>query len=286
MKQESLIKQKKVPGLSTECESDNFAVDVRYLVECVMPDEADVFECYLPRKEVRKDLLEDFETVTLPKTTDHKNLKTAFKWVKGPRQKRRMAVHLAGKCHPAKSGLAAAKKTGARTAGAKTHNAKVRPVGKPAASGWLGEGARLEVMGGECGIDKEGETKRRRRSTGGVLTATLPCGMLLDWVGIPRAESLTLVYMFLLQLSKDLSELNVVVRAVGYDNGCKLLAFAERLQVSYAPWTEKMAAEIAYILDRFHRRNHTWCLENRPSVDPANPDNAKFVEGKNTEACE
>ena len=27
-------------------------------------------------------------------------------------------------------------------------------------------------------------------------------------------------------------------------------------------------------------------MTNRPSVDPANPDNAKFVEGKNTEACE
>ena len=47
-----------------------------------------------------------------------------------------------------------------------------------------------------------------------------------------------------------------------------------------------MADSIAFILDRFHRRNHTWCLTHRPSVDPQNPINAKYVEGKNTEACE
>jgi hypothetical protein len=139
----------------------------------------------------------------------------------------------------------------------------------------------------DCGIDKEkGEAERRRRMTGGILTAVLPCGMLLDWMEIWRSESIPLVYIFVLQLCKDLKSLEIVVRAIGYDNACKLLAFAESVQDCKPPWTRQMANDIAHILDRFHRRNHTWCLNNRPSVDPLQPSNQQFVGQKNTPACE
>ena len=40
------------------------------------------------------------------------------------------------------------------------------------------------------------------------------------------------------------------------------------------------------VLDRFHRRNHMWCLEHMPEVDPQSACNEKFVAEKNTESCE
>lgn len=35
---------------------------------------------------------------------------------------------------------------------------------------------------GLCGVDKEGEKGRRRRTTGGILTCVLSCGLLVDWI--------------------------------------------------------------------------------------------------------
>ena len=80
--------------------------------------------------------------------------------------------------------------------------------------------------------------------------------------------------------------MGVVVNAIGYDNACQLKAFAERVRERMPPWTDSMADSVAFILDRFHSRNHARCLTHRPSVDPQNPINGQYLEGKNTAACE
>ena len=53
MKQEALITQNKVLAVSTVGDQNAGAMEVRYTVECVMPDEQEVFEYDLPRSEVK-----------------------------------------------------------------------------------------------------------------------------------------------------------------------------------------------------------------------------------------
>ena len=117
----------------------------------------------------------------------------------------------------------------------------------------------------ECGIDKEKKTLKRRRCTGGILTATLSCGQLVDWLELPRGEALDVVYTFVLDVIKELSARQVQVKCVGYDNACRLLAMAERCENLCSPWTNKVT-ECRIVLDRFHKGHHSWCLRHRPQA--------------------
>lgn len=137
-----------------------------------------------------------------------------------------------------------------------------------------------------CGVDKSGEAKHRRRCTGGIQTAVLTCGLLVDFMELWRGESLELVYLFLLRLFKELKDIGLDIHAIGYDNACKLLALARAKAHAAEPWSLDFVNHVIMVLDRFHRQNHTWCLENMPEVDPKDPRNEKFLAGKNTEACE
>ena len=72
---------------------------------------------------------------------------------------------------------------------------------------------------------------------------------------------------------------------VAYDNACKLSAMATSKAKASPPYTELLSAT-RFLLDRFHRDNHKWCLTHMPSVDPERPENKKLLENVNTEACE
>ena len=61
-----------------------------------------IFEAPLPRKEVRADLLAEFEKGALPKKRDHGNLRTQFRWLKSARMVRQAALKRAGPCKPAR----------------------------------------------------------------------------------------------------------------------------------------------------------------------------------------
>ena len=137
-----------------------------------------------------------------------------------------------------------------------------------------------------CGIDKVHEPQKKRRMTGGILTAVLQCGLLWDWAELARGETTESVYLFVLRLHKASAGLGVAIRVIGYDNACKLLAYARLKEAEHLPWTRSLVQEITFVLDRFHRDNHTWCLDAMPEVDPETPDNAKLLEARNTEACE
>ena len=95
-----------------------------------------------------------------------------------------------------------------------------------------------------------------------------------------------MVYLFALRLHKASKSLGAAIRVLGYDNACKLLSFARLKEGACLPWTRSLVAEVAFVLDRFHRANHTWCLERMPEVDPETPANAKLLDARNTEACE
>ena len=126
----------------------------------------------------------------------------------------------------------------------------------------------------------------KRRSTGGIVTAVLSCGLLADWIEVYRGESIELVYIFALRLHRSLQEMGTRVGAFGYDNACKLLSLARVVAGECKPWSESFVHLPKFVLDRFHRDNHTWCLNNMPEVDPLAPCNADLLESQNTEACE
>ena len=48
-------------------------------------------------------------------------------------------------------------------------------------SGWLSTVQTDVVKLGHCGVEKQRNTVKRRRCTGGILTAVLACGLLVDW---------------------------------------------------------------------------------------------------------
>ena len=78
----------------------------------------------------------------------------------------------------------------------------------------------------------------------------------------------------------------VTLQCIGYDNACKLLRMARERQNDCLPWSLEFVRDVAIVLDNFHRNNHTWCLKTSPEVDPQKESNERFVDGKNTVACE
>ena len=88
---------------------------------------------------------------------------------------------------------------------------------------------------------------------------------LFSGVGGARAEQSALAPA---STGQDGRELGFVIAALGYDNACKLLSLARVKETQYLPWTKSFVEEVRMVLDRFHRDNHTWCLNNMPEVDP------------------
>ena len=72
----------------------------------------------------------------------------------------------------------------------------------------------------------------------------------------------------------------------GYDNACKLLAYARKHKEARLPLTQEYIQQVSMFLDRFHKDNHTWCLTHMPEVNPENADIANLIQNRNTEACE
>ena len=118
------------------------------------------------------------------------------------------------------------------------------------------------------------------------MTCVLSCGLLVDWLEMWRGEQLELVYIFCLRVFRDLRVLGQVLLGFGYDNACKLLALARARRDQSPPLTAEFADSLAFILDNFHRQNHTWCLQHMPEVDPKTDENKALLGHKNTEACE
>ena len=251
--------QLSVLGTEEREDADGQGLEIMYVVQCKDPSDASqVVELLLPRQEVRKDLLLTFERGLLPQKTDHRNKKAAK--AKGSRQKARWLRKNDASC----SSILAPKKARVKK--------KPRLPAKP---------AKLEPT--ECTVDKD--THRRRRTTGGILTCVLSCGLLADFIEMWRGEQMEFVYVFLLQFLKDMQTRGVSISCVAYDNACKLWKTVQEKKDSRPPWSTNFS-QIGLVLDHFHKRNHTWCLKNLPQTNPDTPQNAALLKNKNTEACE
>ncbi|CAK0873892.1 unnamed protein product, partial [Prorocentrum cordatum] len=184
-------------------------------------------------------------------------------------------------------GPAAARPTAAQTASSSAGGGgDAAGTKRKQCRGWLALNAQEEQSILACGVDKLQDSDKIRRCTGGIMTAVTSCGWLMDWMELTRGESIEVVYAFALRLHKDAQDLGCVIGWLGYDNACKLLSMARVKKDDCLPWTKSLAEEVRIVLDGFHRDNHTWCLNALPEVDPLQPVNAKFLESKNTEACE
>jgi hypothetical protein len=70
-----------------------------------------------------------------------------------------------------------------------------------------------------------------------------------------------------------------------YDNACKLRSVALAKKNLRGDVT-RLLAETSFLLDRFHRNNHVWCLTHVPEVDPERPENADLKAGVNSQVAE
>ena len=85
---------------------------------------------------------------------------------------------------------------------------------------------------------------------------------------------------------KDLMFQGCQLKCIGYDNECKLLAFALQQRSEFPPYTNHFVDTMLIFLDKFHKDNHTWCLQNMHEVNPESEEVAALIQGRNTEACE
>lgn len=215
----------------------------------------------LPRTEVRKDLLLNFEIGLLPNKTDHGNKKSQA--AKGARQKARWQRKSEPSCKTKPKSSQLCLKLRKRPLRTDTSLPKQNAAG--------------------CPITKD--LHKRRRTTVGILTCVLSCGLLLDFIEMWRGEQIDLVYVFLLQIVKDLKAQGVSASSIAYDNACKLWQKAQDHKTLREPWSNALA-EAAIVLDHFHKKNHTWCLKHLPQVNPDEGRNKQLLANKNTEACE
>jgi hypothetical protein len=89
MKQQALIPQLRVLATEAVEAAGGVGMEVRYSVLSHDPDSKGKFEAWLPRAEVKAELLAEYEKGTLPRRTDSKNTKAKVPWTKCPLQKRR-----------------------------------------------------------------------------------------------------------------------------------------------------------------------------------------------------
>jgi uncharacterized protein YbaR (Trm112 family) len=263
------------------CKQASGERQIKYKMRCHDPkDASDIFECLLPRAEVMPDLLEAFEKTHLKKPR-----------VRLQQSARKAAVKRAAAKRKTKKGKVCRRAAPTKKLLKKQAKTKPRPgVGcssKDAQAfdeGWL-RVTEEDEKGSLCHVDKMGVPRSLRRTTGGIGTCVLPCGLLFDFVELWRGESLQLMYALLLRCFKRAREAGLHVSVVFYDNACKLLSVVKAKRASHTPLTEELAC-VRFLLDGLHRDNHTWCLEHLPEVDPERPENLELREGLNSMVAE
>ena len=93
------------------------------------------------------------------------------------------------------------------------------------------------------------------RRTGGALALLLPCGTVCNVSAVAGRESATQVFGLLGQVRA-----RRCLRFVVYDTSCMLARFIRRRARRPSTSVALQLADCSYVLDRFHRGNHTACV--------------------------
>lgn len=111
-----------------------------------------------------------------------------------------------------------------------------------------------EVADDGCRLAKP-QVPAGARRTGGALALLLPCGTVCNISACAGRESATQVFGLLGQVRARRA-----LRFVVYDTSCMLARFIRRRARRPSTSTTAQLAECRYVLDRFHRGNHTACV--------------------------
>ena len=121
----------------------------------------------------------------------------------------------------------------------------------------------------------------KNRKLGGTVAAVNSCRLFLDWIEQHGGESTTLVYVLLakvIDFIKQHPEMSLP-DVIWMDNACALRKFAQTPLCAERNELSKVLANLHYVLDVWHRSNHTACLadpEVACVIDPRNSLNTKF----------
>ena len=144
----------------------------------------------------------------------------------------------------------------------------------------------------ECGIDKAaGHRNWKKKRLGGIVAAVNSCRLYLDWIEQHGGESTTLVYILLAQIVSFIRAhpQGKLPDAIWMDNACALRKYAQSPVRANRNELARLLSRLHYVLDVWHRANHTACLADPVTaafIDPLNSMNRLFLQNVNTEACE
>ena len=140
-----------------------------------------------------------------------------------------------------------------------------------------------------CLIRKENQFKKKRNSLGGIVAAVSSCQLFVGWRPYSGGEGRSDVYILLANIFAIITTAaSRQPLAVFYDNACALQAFACNPRRQALSNASRALATMKYLLDIWHRDNHTACLADetlRAELDPRHESNA-HLRVYNTEVCE
>ena len=127
--------------------------------------------------------------------------------------------------------------------------------GPPHLAGDIPEAELFPAADNPCGLVKGQEDASAYRFYGSTLTALLGCGRVAMIMPIARHESLTQVFGMLAAVRS-----RRVLQYVVYDNACALARFVRKIAARSAREAPQVCAQLTFVLDRWHKQNHTACL--------------------------
>ncbi|CAK0909816.1 unnamed protein product, partial [Prorocentrum cordatum] len=135
IEQAHVIPQEKILGIAAPGSASSGDSALRYVVRCHDPDLPErPFEAHLPRAEVHKELLAEFEKSLLRNRGDHGNKKTRPAWIKGARQLSRWLTKQSSACGPPSS-AGASRGADAQRGGKKAQRGPAAKVRAPTTGG-------------------------------------------------------------------------------------------------------------------------------------------------------
>ena len=148
----------------------------------------------------------------------------------------------------------------------------------------------LGALDDGTGCRKQCNVTKYYDRTAEIVAIVRPCGVVINIAEMYTNESMTQIYLFLLNTfarGKDINNL----RYLGYDRACGLYPFLVNLSKKNIYLAKYLLKHVEFLVDRFHVKGHTetCCmpLENNPKCK-FHPDLPKFSElsDVNTECAE
>eukprot|EP00438_Fugacium_kawagutii_P005501 Skav227045 [mRNA] locus=scaffold72:567955:572147:- [translate_table: standard] len=119
----------------------------------------------------------------------------------------------------------------------------------------LCEATILSTLENPCGITKH-PSPAKKRMHGNTITAMLACGRVAMIMPTAGHESLSQVFGMLAAVRTGRA-----LQYVVYDNACWLARFVRNLHARKPSGTRQMCEQLTFVLHRWHKRNHTACLD-------------------------